>query len=625
MGCLGMAFPPFQTSGGAAQSASPFLCPPRASWCYGRTMSDDARTVAFDPAAPAGERFDANADLGKTYRPTTSGLIPSADLQPLIRIIQEGLEDEALAKARGNVLTFPSQRGNDGPPKRGMQSVYIDDLQIFASGEYFEKPSPIGFEALRTMCDQTPILASILMTRVRQVNRFCGVSEDGGPGFEIRHVDRKHILTPEEETVTQLLAKFMSNCGWEANARKRKALNRTGFAHFMAKSVRDSLSMDSCPIETEWKRDKNLGLDGFYAVDGSTIRLCTEQGYQGDDSIFALQVVNGRICTGYTLDQLVYEVRNPRTNVNLAGYGLGEPELMVRVVIGFLNAMTYNIKGFDDNSIPKGLLHLSGDYGQEDLVAFKRYWNSMVKGINNAWTLPVMISKDQESKASFERFGVEFNEMYFARWMTFLTSIICGIYGMDPAEVNFESFAANKSSLSGNDTGEKLAAAQDKGLRPFLSFYENTLSDMIVAEFSDKYCFRWVGLDEEDPAQAWEAQKLLLTVNELRAEKGYQPYPVEAGDLDLGTAPLNPALIGPWMQGQMPEQPPQGQEFGGGPSGEGGDFGQPDDEQDAGGMPPDAKPDGGPPAAGKPPGGSDFGGPKPDADFGKAFVYKIGD
>ena len=28
----------------------------------------------------------------------------------------------------------------------------------------------------------------------------------------------------------------------------------------------------------------------LYAVDGSTIRLCTEDGYEGDDEIFALQV-----------------------------------------------------------------------------------------------------------------------------------------------------------------------------------------------------------------------------------------------------------------------------------------------------------------------------------------------
>jgi hypothetical protein len=127
--------------------------------------------------------------------------------------------------------------------------------------------------------------------------------------------------------------------------------------------------------------------------------------------VFALQVVQGRPRTAYTYNDLIYVPRNPRTDVRLAGYGLGEPELLIRPVTGYLNAMTYNIKGFDENAIPRGMLHISGDYDANDLVAFKRHWNAMVKGINNAWTLPLMVSKDQDSKASFERFGVEFNEM----------------------------------------------------------------------------------------------------------------------------------------------------------------------------------------------------------------------
>jgi hypothetical protein len=580
---------------------------------------DDPRDVAFNSAAPADERFDAQAELSKAHRPTTSSLIPSGDMQAIIDVINEGLEGEALLKARGNIITFPEVRGNSKPEKRGMQSVYIDDLQIFHSGEYFEKPSPVGFDALRTMCEQTPILAGVIMTRVRQVNRFCNPSEDGGPGFEIRHVDRKHILTPEEVETTQLLGQFIANCGWEFNARARKKLKRDTFSQYMAKSMRDTLAMDACPIETEMKKDRSLGIDGFYAVDGSTVRLCTDEGYQGNDEIFALQTVNGRITTAYNYDQLIYEVRNPRTDVRLSGYGLAEPEMLIRVVTGFLNAMTYNIKGFDSNSIPKGLLHLSGDYGQEDLIQFKRYWNSMVKGINNAWALPVMISKDQESKASFEQFGVEFNEMYFAKWMSFLCSIITSIYGMDPAEINFESFAAQKSSLSGSDTGEKLANAKDKGLRPFMSFYEGMLTDFVVKEFADKYCFRWVGLDEEDQAQAFEAQKLILTVNEMRAERGYEPYPVDGEGPDMGTAPLNPALIGVWQQAVQPPPTEPGQEFGGEAVEESGDFGDAGDDTgpaDAGGA--DDAPAGVPPAS-----GGGFGGAKPE--MAKAYVYKIGE
>lgn len=595
-------------------------------------MSDDARSVAFDPAAPADERTDALKELQKAHMPTsTGGLIPSESMRQIINVINEGLEEAAMLKARSGPEVFSDARGGYGIPQkhrnnsRGMQSLYVDDLQVFASGEYFEKPTALDFNSLRVMTEQTPILAAIVQTRIRQVNRFCNPSEDGGPGFEIRHVDRKHILTSEEETVTGLLGQFIANCGWEFNARKRKALKRDTFAGFMSKSIRDSMSMDSCPIETEWKRDRSLGFDGFYAVDGATIRLCMEAGYQGDDEIYALQVVDGRITTAYTYDQLVYEVRNPRTDVRASGYGMGEPELMVRVITGFLNAMTYNSKGFDENSIPKGLLHMSGEYGQEDLVAFRRYWNSMVKGVNNAWALPVMISKDVESKATFEKFGVDFDEMHFSKWMTFLTSMVCAIYGMDPGEINFESFSSEKSSLSGSDTREKLGAAKDKGLRPFMSFYEGMFSDFLLSEW-EKYCFRWVGLDEEDPEQAFEANKMILTVNEMRARRGEQPFPSDGEGPDLGTAPLNPDLMPAWMAANIQQPTEPGSEFGG-QAGEQEDFGTvpgdaggDGDKKPAPGMPPDKKPGGGS-------GDNDFGsaGKAPDKGFAKSIIWDLGE
>jgi hypothetical protein len=289
-------------------------------------------------------------------------------------------------------------------------------------------------------------------------------------------------------------------------------------------------------------------MDGMYAVDGSTIRLCTEQGYQGDDEIFALQVIQGRIRAAYTHDDLIYIPRNPRTDVLSAGYGLSETELLIRVVTGFLNAFSYNTKYFDSNAIPKGILHLSGNYTEEDINGFKRYWNAMVKGVANWWTLPVMVSKDQESKANFENLGADVNEMMFSKWMTFLTSIVCAIYGMSPEEINFEAFTTGKSNLSGSDTEEKIANSKDSGLEPLLSYFENIFTDYVVSDFAAKYAFHWTGREQDDPKQSFEEVKLCGTVDELRAARGEDPI-----DGDWGSAPLNPSLIPVWQAENQPQ------------------------------------------------------------------------
>lgn len=503
-------------------------------------MTDKALETAHNPNAPQDERQDA-------LRVAQQDAMPSsvADMLPFVKFMSEQIQEQEFAKAltKPNVIPFPSMAAQK--KQDGMQSVYLDERRIQMLGDYYEPQGAFGFDMMRSMVDQTPILSAVILTRQRQVKRFCRVQESGkGPGFAIRAKDPSAKLGKREQESIQMLESFFTNCGWEANPRQRMRLKRDNFSGLMGKLVRDSLILDSAPIETEWKRDRNKGLDGLYAVDGATIRLCTEEGYRGDDELFALQVVQGNIRAAYTYDDLIYVPRNPRTDVMVGGYGMSEVELLVRVVTGFLNAMTYNLKFFDSNTIPKGLLHLSGDYEASDLNAFKRYWNAMVKGVNNAWTMPVLVSKNNESRAEFEKFGVDVDEIMFAKWMTFLTSIICAIYGIAPDEINFESFTAGTSSLSGSDTEEKLINSKDKGLRPLLAHFEDLFSDYVVSEFSDKYVFRFTGLDEQDEQVVWDEQKTLLTLNEARKARGWD----EIKDEVLGNAPLNQNLMGVYMQ-----------------------------------------------------------------------------
>jgi len=535
-------------------------------------MSDTAREIALDPAAPADERYDANAEMQQAAMPSS---VP--DMTELVKYVANEYREQQFEKSleRAKVIPFPSR--NVEQKNRGMQSVYLDDQRIHVMGDWYERPSAFSFDVMRTMVAQTPVLASVIRTRVRQVQRFCRVSEDGkGPGFQVRLKDPSAKAGKADKESTDLLNSFFTNCGWERNPRMRARLKRDNFSGFMAKLVQDSLVLDSAPIETEYKRNRALGIDGLYAVDGATIRLCTDEGYRGDDEIFSLQVVEGRVRAVYTYNDLIYVPRNPTTEVLAGGYGQSETELLIRVVTGFLNAFTYNTKYFDSNAIPKGLLHLTGDYSQEDIAAFRRMWNNMVKGINNAWTLPVMVSKNQESKAAFENFNVDVSDVLFERWMTLLTAIICAVYGMSPEEINFDSFSTRSGGLSGNDTEERLISSKDKGLRPLLTHWEDTFSDYIVAEFGDKYVFRWTGLDEKDAQQLWTEETTLSTVNEARKARG-QDEITEA----WGNAPLNPSLQQLWQAENQANSedygdPDEDPDFGGG-----GDDGQ-DDSPDGG-------------------------------------------
>lgn len=582
-------------------------------------MNDSARAVLADPRAPADERYDATIDLQKSV---TVGASPEWS-QIIDQIGNDYAEQEFLKSiSSSNVVQFPSKQAQQ--KREGMQSVYLDDMQISWQGGYFQKQGGIDYNMLRSMADGTPLIASIIMTRVRQVARFCAPQEAGeGPGFTIRHIEKDHALTDSERESCNLLTKFFQNCGWEFNPRRRRKLKRDDFASFMSKSVRDTLILDNTPIETEMKRERELGIDGFYQVDGASVYLVNELEYSGDDEIFACQVVNGTIRAAYGYDDLILVPRNPSSSILTAGYGTSELEYLIKIVTGFLNALEINLSGMSKNSIPRGFMTLVGKYSATDLAAFKRYWTSTVRGVNNRFNMPVMVSEDMESKAEFVEIGNQVDEVMYSKWMELLGAIACAVYSIAPEEINWTSYSASKSSLSGNDTTEKMAQSMDKGLRPLLSYYQNLFTDYIVSDFSDKYCFRFAGLDEEDEQQRFEARKISQTWNEFRAAEG-----LDAIDGDEGEMPMNPSFIGPWMQikgiGQQQEQAPEGggEDFGDpgqnegdeaqGNSGgnNGGEQGGP--EQGAQG---NAAPGGEDEAQGVP--AQDGGEPTPKPDFGK--------
>ncbi|MGC1301314.1 MAG: phage portal protein [Caulobacteraceae bacterium] len=506
-------------------------------------MSDTPAAIAQNPNAPTDERYDAQAAFQRAGLPD---FIPAGDLQPVIDFINDQYEGGALAKG-GPALSLgrADPRQDPGAAFPGAaRSVILDEFQVCALGDYWDRPGLLGFEGMKAMVEQTPILNGIVLTRIRQVSRFCRPQTGRAQaGFIIEPVGKAAELGPEQRRSIELLERFISNCGWEDDPRQRKRMKRDSFAQFMAKSVRDTLTMDASPIETTFKRDRNLGLDGFVAVDGSTIRLCSEQGYDGDDEVFAVQLVQGQIRTAYTYDQLVYEVRNPRTDVTACGYGYSETEMLIKVVTYLLNTMTYNGSFFDKNSIPRGILQLFGDYGQSDVLAFKRYWNAMQQGVSHAHNLPVLVSKDRESGAQFTQVGGQLDEMAFGKWLSFLTSVACAIYGVAPEEISMESYGTRGSSLGDNDIEERLVSSQDKGLRPLLGFYENLFSDFIIRTFSSDYCFRFVGLDADEERQRFEMRKLVLTWNEARRQEGEDAIAGPLGDM-----PLNPSFIEPWLQ-----------------------------------------------------------------------------
>ena len=517
---------------------------------------------ASDSRAPLQERAQARAELESIYRPTSSEMPSQADVAMIRDAVLEWQEQEQFNKAQQLAPRLVSPRGPREP-----KSVIVDEMNgnVMAGG-YWERPGLYGNDHLRLLVEQMSLINGAIVKRQNQTGRFARTYERGRDlNFEVRRSDNQDPGQGKRGREEMALEQFALHSGWERHPVAMARLGREPITAVLRKGVRDLLTYGCWAIETITTRNGRM-IDGISVIDASTIRLASEQGYDGDDSIIAVQVINGIPQTAYSYHDLVYTLLDPRADVRSGGYGYAPPEMIVKICTGWLNAMNYNMSGLDKNAIPKGLLTVVGSYDEKHKNAFKRQWNAMVKGVNNAWSLPVMFADNKDGGAEFMKFGVEFDEMMFSKWMVWLTSIIALVYGMDPIELHSESFSAGRSSLSGSDRAEALADARDTGLEPLLTLIEDTYTNGILARIDPDYLMRFNGLRPTDMAWEHEVQKLTMTVKQLKERQG-----IELTGEPWESAPLNPSLQSIYLQQLQAEQAAEQQAAGGGAPGQPGD------------------------------------------------------
>jgi hypothetical protein len=266
-----------------------------------------------------------------------------------------------------------------------------------------------------------------------------------------------------------------------------------------------------------------------------------------------VQLINGTVRATYAEDELFFGVRNPRTDLAVAGYGMSELEVLVGVVTSYLYAEEYNRRIFSQGSIPKGILNLKGDITDQQLQAFKREWTTLIAGVQNAWKTPVLNAEDIE----YINLQTANKDMEYMQWMQFLVRIACAVYLIDPAEINFDMPRGLDSTnpLIESSNEAKLRASKDRGLAPLLRFIQRGINEMYVYRIDPDFEFRFVGLDartmEQQQALAISGVNAYRTLNEVRAMEDLPPLP-------MGDTPLNPTYVQMMnMQQQMALQAQQ--------------------------------------------------------------------
>lgn len=473
-----------------------------------------------------------------------------ADVQKAVLSAFEELVD----KAWSNEDKLAKAKPADEQPK----SWFADPFALLDSVGmgYRNAPTYLTYDTLRQVSERDTFVAPIILTRQDQVSAFSRPQVNKysvGFKFKLRHGDPKRLLTDSEKEKIDYLTGFILNTGREYN------LDRDGFDPFLRKFTRDSLTYDQSCFEKV--RARSGAPFSFHMVPSNTIRTATPKVLKGTPlrvadlkkDIRYVQVINSSITADFTLDEMCFAVRNPRTHVKAYNYGFPEIETLITTITSHLWAEDWNRRMFSQGSTIKGLLNIKGNIPPVQFEAFKRMWHSQVAGVQNAWKTPMLNSEEVQ----WMPLQLSNNEMGYQMWMEYICKITCALFRIDPAEINFDlrgGVGQQPVFMSTNEAQQK--ASKDRGLNPLLRFIEDQINRHIVWQIDPRFEFNFVGLDAKTEEQAIQLrmQQVQNThkLNEVRAMDGLDPVP-------YGDVVLNPTLIGymtQMMQLKMMQQQP---------------------------------------------------------------------
>ena len=479
-----------------------------------------------------------------------------------------------LLRPEGGPIQTTSLDNNDDPA-HGLKSWQVDPFVFLQSVTHKERPSSLSFEMLRQMAMRTAPVGAILQVRVNQVATFSDPQVDRHEmGYVVKMRDPKAKATPAAQKRIQELTNLVHTCG-------TPGYGQDHFDTFLRKITWDSLVYDGFAAELVPRQD-GKGPVYWQAVDAATIRLAADaqqprmdmngmkdmqsigigqqppqaMGWQGAyDGVRQMltvnmpdgsqqhakyvQIMEGMVRSSFADSELMYGIRNPRTNVYNNGYGVSELETMVTIVTAYLWAEQFNMTNFTSAALPRGILNIKGELTEKQLQAFRREWVNLISGVTNSNKTPVINADD----INYIPLNNSNNDMQFTQWMQFLVRILSSLYLIDPFEINFDmskGLDQTNPLFEGNNEA-KLRASKERGLHPLLKCIARNLNHSIFHLLDPDFSFAFVGLsaktEMEELAEDQLAVSTHTTLNEIRAKRDQLPLPD-------GDVILNPVYLG---------------------------------------------------------------------------------
>lgn len=427
----------------------------------------------------------------------------------------------SMQKALQNSFTIaiPQQAKPFSIEKSGLSIVptYSEGNDRYGQDKGQSYEARLNNAVLRKMYERNVIVRAAVDTIINEV---CAAN------WDIKVLTTDETLSEEKQKDQERRIKEIKNFFRHPNE------NRESFRIFLEKVMWDLLIYDAGCIEKV--KTKSGKLKEMYSIAGDTVRVKIDKygkilGYyqviegSKEDPIF------------FPNEQLIYIVMNPRSHTP---YGFPILNTLENMVTAFLYGESYNIKYFENNATPRGILEM-GDINEAQLDRFREYWKQ--ENLQQPHRIMVVSnpnSREGKQGVKWIPLAMSSKDMELMQYMSWLMKMILMAFGVTPSEVGF---ADELRGAPGLGQALQSQAFKNKTIYPMMDRIASFLTEeIIVSEFNSpdlEFSFEEEKSLQEE-MQAAQRDMILInagikTVEEVRKERGLKVEGEEGGKSNL--------------------------------------------------------------------------------------------
>jgi HK97 family phage portal protein len=369
----------------------------------------------------------------------------------------------------------------------------------------------VSTRTMRLMYHNNPVIRAAVDTIINEVV---------AAKYDIVPVNKDDKLTKADKDKMQ---KKIDRC---RNFFKHPNDRGENFQTIIKKMMKDLLLLDAgvlekVPYEGAGENDDDhKGLAELYAIDGGNIRIDADP--HGDVNCY-WQVLEeeGIDPIKFDKDRIIYIMNNPRTD---SLYGLSPLETLHNSVTAFLYGESYNIKYFENDARPSGIVDLGMSVPERELDRFREYWRAEHQQKPHR----VMVVGGGGSGVKWVPISTTPKDMEMMNYLNWLMKIILMVFGVSPAEVGWTEDVQRAPA-----TGAMLQslAFKNRAIYPMMGTLSHYITESIINQEFGYEDLQFEFIEETSiPDKIQKAQFYQyavmgkwMTVNEIRKAEGMEP------------------------------------------------------------------------------------------------------